>query len=463
MVSWGDLVVPRLYHSPSSDAQSRCHRLWYYTYVLGLRDPRVEWRDIEYYVADRSTDEHGQYWWRDPNGNAPPCTSRSRSTALGVAMHEKFEAWYRGEPVGWHDLPGQIAQSGALYLPTPGSVRARVEAPIGDAAIVGELEPHAPPVGLRIAGVLWAGFRDIVAERVDDAEWARIRMPEWSRVALLDHKSSSDIARYALLSDEMYAAYDEIDRARHGKDLRSDLQANLYAFATMLEYGLDRLPARWIYYETKRRRYAEPRDTVITRDDAFTIVSAGCERARELDTIRDEKDAEMNVTECGAYGGCPHHQRVGGPCSAQPPLGSLLQVRPSKKAITNMALPPGIAALGQPPQTPPNGAAVAPPAFAPPPAAAAPPAFAPPPAPAPVYEAPPEPAQKPKNTRKAAAPAPVATPASVAPSAAPAAPVPAVAADHDTFDLPSPYGTLTLSGPARAVLAGVKILMNAGG
>jgi hypothetical protein len=455
----------RLYHSPSSDAQSRCHRLWYYTYVLGLRDARVEWRDIAHYVADRSPDANGTYWWRDPNGAGTPCTSRSRSTALGVAMHEKFEAWYRGEPVGWHDLPGQIAQSGALYLPTPGTVRARVEAPIGDAALVGDLEPHAPPVGLRIAGVMWAGFRDVVAERLDDAEWSRLRLPEWARVALFDHKSSSDIGRYALVGGDKVEALFLKDR----KALAFDMQANLYALATMIEYSLDRLPVRWVYYETKRRRYAEPRDTVITRDDAFSIVSAGCERARVLDSMRDEQDAEMNTSECGAYGGCPHHKNVGGPCSAQASLGSLLsQVRISRKDPQKMALPPGIAARAPAPNGAPPSAfaapapAAAPPAFAAPAPVAAPPVYdAHQAAAAPAYEAPPvaadppppPPEPKAQKARKAAA----------APVPAVAAPLPVeTAADHDTFQISSAYGVLTLSGPARAVLAAVKILMPVG-
>lgn len=452
--------MSRVYHSASSDSLvRRCPRAAYYVYVLGLREPRVEWSDVHDYVADRKADARGIYWWRDPNGVREPVTSRQRSTALGVAMHSKFEGWYQGHAVDWHDVPGQIALSGAHFLPTPGTTRVLVERPIGDAAIVGEVDPHAPPVGLRVAGVLWAGFRDLLAFRHDDAEWSRLRLPEWSRVALMDHKSSASVERYALASDAWIDSHTAVERA-HVKALRDDFQANLYALATMTEYGLDAIPARWVYYETKRRRYAEPRDAVIYREPATAVVLAGCERAREFDSIRDERDAIPNPLACGDYGGCPHHHSVGGPCEARRSMGALIQARASKQGQSKMALPPGIQARAQQPagfgaQQP------APAAPGPAPAEAAPaPAYTPPPAPAEaaapaLAAAPPpppaEPARKPRQQKAATAPA-----------AAPAAPSAIAPEDLESFEIPGNYGPLTVSGHARDVLTAVKMLMRAG-
>lgn len=323
--------MSRLYHSASSDALGRrCHRAWWYQYVVNIREPRVEWSAIATYVADTKKVD-GVYWWRDPTGKGAPVKSRQRSTALGVAMHQKLEWWYTGAAVNWSDLPGQIAQSGLHLLPHPTRLAnaPMVERPIGDAAIVGEREEHAPPFGFRVAGVLWAGYRDLVVTPMPE-ESARLVRPVGP--LLVDYKSSADIARYALTPEA----------------LAVDLQANLYALATMTEIGQDTIAARWVYFASKQRRHAEARDIVISRGAATEIVMSACERARHLDTLRVELDAQPNTLACGDYGGCPHHHSAGGPCRAEQTFGSLIQARVPKKVETKMPLPPGIQALTAP-------------------------------------------------------------------------------------------------------------------
>lgn len=465
--------MSRLYHSASSDATGRrCARMWFYEYVQKRREPRVEWADIAGFVADRNADARGIYWWRDPSDPNRAVTSRQRSTALGVAVHARIESWYACESVDWHDVPGQIALSGLHFLPDPIRSEVRVETPIGNAAIVGEVEDHAPPVGFRVAGVLWAGFRDLIATP-SAAEWARLALPGRPGVALFDHKSSKDIRRYALRSDRMLMRLPDGTEVLEGS-LRTDFQANLYALATMVEHQIDYLPARWVYYETNRRRYAEPRDTLINREDATAIVLAGCERARALDTIRDERDAEPNPEACAQYGGCPHHQSVGGPCDARRPLDVLIPPRALVKGTEKMALPPGIQRLAAPPAP---VAPAQPVAAAPPPApvfdapaAPPPPVFANESAPAPLAEAsapvapppaaplPPAPEPAKRSRTRAAAPAETPAPA----PATHAAPAPFAGDMHDEIEIQGSYGPIVIRGHAKDVIAAFRILARGG-
>jgi len=423
----------RLYHSPSSLALGdRCPRAWFYQYVAGIREPRVLWRDIAHYVADRDGKA-----WRDPADASKWIPSRARSTALGTEMHKRHEARYLGARVDWSDVPGAIALSGLHFLPQPDRARVKVEAPIGTAAIVGAAESHAPPVGFRVAGILWAGFRDLVAYAPE--EWTRLGVHASAGWALVDYKSSADIARYALTAAE----------------LKVDFAANLYALATMEELGLSWLPARWVYFETKRRRYAEPRDAAISKRDAFETVAAGSERARALDAITTEASATQNTNACEEYGGCPHHHSRGGPCDARRSLLSLLPLR-VKKESTPMALPAGITQFKPP--SPANGAGPGA-TFAPPAQTFTPPAqpFDSMPVDAPAADAaPPPPAEPTKSRKKPAAAAP--PPAAPVTIAAP----PASTGELYDFEIDGNFAPLTLRGDARDVIMAAKIL-RAGG
>src|SRR5690606_26890144 len=186
----------------------------------------------------------------------------------------------------------------------------------------------APTTALRVHGVLWAGFRDLVALPTRE-ERKRLRLPpaphDW---VLFDYKTSANVARYALSADA----------------LRADVQANLYAIDVIewlaREHGLrvDRLPARWVYLESKRGRRAEPRDTVIAYEDAQRVIEPCAALARELDQIERVEDAPQNPRACGDYGGCPYHVSAGGPCDARRSVGTLIQARVKPKRKDNQAM-----------------------------------------------------------------------------------------------------------------------------
>jgi hypothetical protein len=295
--------VPRPYHSPSSIATGkRCQRAWAYQYIAGMRDPEVPW--------------HESWATALPEGITP----RMRSTALGKAMHKVGEAWYRQESVDWSTFPATVFLSGAHLLPHPDRVHtAMVEQPIGDLPHLVPVNEHAPPTALEVHGVRFAGYKDLVVYA--PAELDRLHLAgEW---LLVDYKSTASVARYALTP----AA------------LLEDVQCNLYALDILERTGQSelgaRVPARWVYFETKRKRQALPVDVTVTRAHALRVLEPAAELARELDAIETVDDAAPNPDACEDYGGCTFHQSRGGPCNARRSLG--LQIaRATKGRLTNM-------------------------------------------------------------------------------------------------------------------------------
>jgi hypothetical protein len=313
--------LPRPYHSASSIALAlRCQHAWAKRYIDGVREPEVTWADIE------AGAEH---------------TPRQRSTALGKAMHTVGETWYRGGSPAWDSLPGKVFLSGAHHLPHPTRVdEAIVEQAIGNVEIDGgpcqhdgcgrprsehpcgvpwhAYETDRPTRALDIGGVLWAGFIDLQARA--PAELARLGIEDVADGWLLsDYKSSADVNRYALTPEGLW----------------NDVQANLY----VVHMGHARVPARWVYFETKKVRRSRPVDVRMHLDHALEVIAPCVALARELDTLERSSDAPKNSNACGDYNGCPHHVTRGGTCDARRSLGGLIQAR-VKKEPTHMAISP---------------------------------------------------------------------------------------------------------------------------
>ena len=292
--------MPRDAHSPSSIALgARCQRAWAYRYLANLREPDLSWAAIQ---------------------AGAPCTNRQRSLALGKAIHATIERWYghadptdpagegAGEPgaPNWDWFPGQVAWGGTPWLPAPEACRVvRVEEPIA-------LEAH---------GVRWAGRRDLIVLPEPD-EARRIGLPlGW---ALIDHKSSSNPARYALTPER----------------LRVDVQACTYALATIDDLGLPArpLPLRWIYYDTRPAtgtrtapRVARSRslavDAAVTRAEALAVLKEPAALARRLDVLTSVDEAPPNPEACADYGGCPFSAQQGGPCTARRSVAAAIDAR----------------------------------------------------------------------------------------------------------------------------------------
>ena len=384
--------MARRYHSASSiKLGQRCPRAWAYAYIAGLREPDVDWAEIE---AGRIV---------------PP---RVRSLSLGKAVHAMGEAYFGGSraPYAWQSLPGQIFASGIGALPLPAACdEIEVERPIGDVAVEGA------PGGrvLELHGVRWAGCRDLAVRQ--NNEWLQV-----------DYKTTASLARYALTPEA----------------LRNDLQCAIYVVDLAQRLGLNEVACRWLYLETKAVRRAMPIDVVVPLEHAIKIVEPAAALARELDKLERVEDAEQILTACYDYGGCQYHASAGGPCEAVRSVGAYFEREKGKR--TTMALDPSLLAKFQALPAPP--AAPAQPAQ-PAPAQPAQPAPAPvatfgAPAPAPA----PAPAERPKRRRP-----PKAQPA---PAPAPE-PEPAPAPEPEPAPAPEPPpapNVATATGFAAALL-----------
>jgi hypothetical protein len=235
-------------------------------------------------------------------------------------MHTVGERWYephRGEP-DWQSFPGKVFLSGTHLLPHPSKCTLiQVEAAIGSTPIAvppGARDGH-PTQGLLVHGVMFAGYRDLVAMATPE-EAVRLGVTDLEPV-LYDYKSSADIERYALTADQ----------------LRDDVQANLYALDVSNTFYTPEVPARWVYFATKKARRAKAVDALIHRDHALEVLEPCALLARELDTYTQPADAPCNTGACNDYNRlCEHHKDSGGPCDARrPSTGSLIQARVKKE------------------------------------------------------------------------------------------------------------------------------------
>jgi hypothetical protein len=265
---------------------------------------------------------------------------KRRALALGKAVHAIGEDYYSFREVGarWENLPGKIYLSGAGALPAPKECRSiRVESSIGDIDLGDAREDGAPKRALEVAGIRWAGFRDLLLE-ASGKQWDAVGIASQGGWALIDYKTTSSIKKWAKTEAQ----------------LERDVQCNLYALDSCLALGLDSLPARWLYLETKERRRSHAVDVLGTRERATDIIGAAAEIAKHLDTIQSSAEAEPNLNACANYGGCQYHVSVGGPCRARRSFAA--EVKALSKEQPNMPIASSLsskfavtrAALGEP-------------------------------------------------------------------------------------------------------------------
>jgi hypothetical protein len=316
--------MPRPYHSPSSIKLGLdCPFAWALQYIDGNRDPNIEWRE-----------EFTELKW-DFGANAfvlprtgEKVTAAQRGSALGLGLHATAERYYdpkRGAP-DWNWFPGQVLASGRHLLPEPGAIeRVVIEAQIGDEPL--PVREHTrlgqPTTAIRVEGILWSGFIDLEAHGGDELRRLGIVAPDG--MAVLDYKSTSNIAERALTRDE----------------LLRDPQAALYAIAVGRRLGLSSVPERWVYFESKKVRRALPVDVTAELSRAHDVIGPCADLARELDMITNSAGARKNTDSCNKYGNpdrinCRHHVENGGTCDARRRrFGQVVQLHNKKPEIVD--------------------------------------------------------------------------------------------------------------------------------
>lgn len=204
------------------------------------------------------------------------------SAMLGGEVHAQLEGYLAGQPFDFTHPKGAgyIAAAGVHLIPEPNAPGMAIEK---------EFRFTSPRTGY-----VWNGRKDL---DVDDS----IIIPglEGGAPAVLDHKSTSNL-RWKKTPD----------------DLLWDVQANVYAHASMSERNAPAVDLVWVYYQTRGAKKAERTHLRMYRDHAeraFNIIEdIAMGMAGALRMAEDEADKHAFVqslpatpSHCEAYGGCP--------------------------------------------------------------------------------------------------------------------------------------------------------------
>jgi hypothetical protein len=205
------------------------------------------------------------------------------SAELGTVVHDRLAKWLStGEALdldeeyqtkdGRSHYPGRIAAAGLKHLPIP--------------------EPSLDverQIDLKTDFADFIGFVDLAF--VEDGLGH----------VVLDHKTTSDF-KWAKTED----------------DLRSDVQAAIYAAHRMWLHNLDEVTLRWVYYRTRGKPKAQKVELTVLREDVESAFVPIREAAREMCAAKEDGlkalDLEPSPAACDMYGGCAYQSH----CNLQP-------------------------------------------------------------------------------------------------------------------------------------------------
>lgn len=319
--------TPERAHSPSSiKLAQKCQHAWALCYIDGIREPEVTWDDI---ASGRVEPRGGQ-----------------RSKAIGTQVHTWAEAWLmrpstpaelaratravaarlpRGtaltvqgsrtsvSAIDWESAPGRVLEALFPLLPPKGSV-----AP----------EHIETRIDLVVDGVKFKGYADMM----------------FTHGEVYDHKTTRDIAKYALLPDAVAQTLpkpppreglhprirEALERVDGDRSLKNDLQACVYALASVRRHRSPYAVCKWNYGETDATRLRKgqtvrslPVVQVIEATHAEAVVRDAATFAQTL-TYATSDEAPKNPLACGDYGGCWY--RSEGHCKIPRPWGTLIRI-----------------------------------------------------------------------------------------------------------------------------------------
>jgi len=202
--------------------------------------------------------------WNKIEGISQP---PNRFAERGSAIHSILEAWLEhGTPPDVATEYGAIAAAGLHHLPHPGV-----------AEVEGSFTIELPS----------ADFTGRVDARWIDTDGTPI---------ILDHKTTSGL-----------------QWAKTEEDLRTDVQASLYAHVAMRDANKDVAELRWIYYETAKRPRSKRVALRVWKPEVDEQIALIDETAQEMNEILGSKaralDLVPTIGTCGMYGGCAYIQQ----------------------------------------------------------------------------------------------------------------------------------------------------------
>ena len=183
---------------------------------------------------------------------------------LGDRVHTVLEKYLKyGKTIDTSTREGKIAFPGLKHLPLPRSKGMRVE----------------EWFVLKFGVAVYRGLKDVEIILKD-------KIPK-----VMDHKSTRNFKW-----------------KKSQQELKTNLQAGIYAADCMVKTGIDLVEEEWIYYKTEGKPKAEPVKIQMTQELVEDVLTrANTIAVRMVDTIKKHKralDVIPNYTACNAYGGC---------------------------------------------------------------------------------------------------------------------------------------------------------------
>lgn len=281
--------APREQVSPSSIKLARmCERAWGYRYILGYKEPEVEWEAIK----DSP---------KPPDKDAVKAWNRLRRPALGKAVHALLEDWYAQRPVDWHSAPGVILLPALMYFPHPKHFT----------SFKTEEKIHPEFVAAMTDGRLNYEFNAYIDLN---------GLLQTKALACCDAKSTSSF-----------------DWAAKPAELLEDTQGIVYPLYTIWRHLVEgrstqlEITPRWVYMLTEGRPAARAVDFKVTyagaRRRALPLFDEGAGLIRKINERADPNQLTPNVGACDMYHRkCIYHHSVGGPCKAESSPGKMARV-----------------------------------------------------------------------------------------------------------------------------------------
>jgi hypothetical protein len=220
------------------------------------------------------------------------------SAQVGTAGHDEIEGYLVGKPIDFTRIVngvnvGEVVASGVHLLPAPNARGMRLET---------EFRFQSPATG-----VVYYGRRDldvddsgIFPNLYDESGLPLAPVVPGGVPAVSDHKTTKSL-KWAKTPD----------------DLTWDVQANLYAFAAMVERKTPVIDLIWTYFQTKggrasKRVYLRVHSAdVAPKFKAIETVAVEMGRYERDARATEDKAGFVNAmpatpTHCKGYGGCPY-------------------------------------------------------------------------------------------------------------------------------------------------------------
>ncbi len=216
-----------------------------------------------------------KWGFRYIDGIEPP---PSKAAEFGKVVHQVLEQYLKTNSITYETAEGRVASPGLKFLP------ANVPASNIEKQIFFGIEGH-----------LFHGYIDFY-DHVGSQIWL-----------VGDHKTCSTFAT-ALTPEE----------------LKTNVQANIYAQWLFKERNADAVQLKWIYYRTKSTPDARVIEASLTKEEAVQNFKSILETVDEIKKLVEaktkSKDLERTDSACFKYGRCPYYVacKYGAPATTEP-------------------------------------------------------------------------------------------------------------------------------------------------